>query len=42
MSNEEHQQEDLNRVDEEVPATRRTGVHYNSERGYIYQKQKTT
>ena len=25
----------------EVPATRRTGVNYNSEREYIYHKKKT-
>ena len=25
----------------EVPGSRRTGVNYNSERGYIYHKQKT-
>ncbi|KAK4017389.1 hypothetical protein OUZ56_032701 [Daphnia magna] len=42
MSNEEHQQEDLHPVVEEVPATRQTSVHYNSERGYIYHKRKTT
>jgi hypothetical protein len=42
MWNGEQQEEDVNPVVEEVTATRRTGIRYNSERGYNYHKQKTT
>jgi hypothetical protein len=42
MWNGEQQEEDVNPVVEEVTATRRTGIRYNSERDYIYHKQKTT
>ncbi len=38
----EQEEEDVNPVVEEVKATRRTGIRYNSDWGYIYHKQKTT